>query len=389
MPEMTIPLLDLKPQLEEMRAEILEAVTQVIDSTRYIMGPEVDELEKEIAAYCGTADAVGVSSGTDALLLALMALDVGPGDLVLTTDFSFFATAGVIARLNARPVFVDIDPVTFNLDPEQIRVVLQGLSAEERSRVKAIMPVHLYGQCADMDGIMEVAAELGVPVVEDAAQAIGAECLYQGKKHRAGSVGAAGCFSFFPSKNLGGIGDGGIISVNDPELAQKMRIKRVHGGEQRYFHKVIGGNFRLDPIQATVVRLKLKRLDEWHEQRQHNANRYQELFEQAGLNEFVRLPEAVHDASLPHRHIYNQFMVRALKRDELRDFLQQEGIASEIYYPLPFHKQECFASLGYREEDFPVSNTAAQSILSLPVYPGVSDEALQYVTRKVAEFYGV
>ncbi|MGA1598588.1 MAG: DegT/DnrJ/EryC1/StrS family aminotransferase [bacterium] len=389
MPEMNIPLLDLQPQLDEMRDELVTAVTEVIDSKRYIMGPEVEALEKEIAEYCGVAEAVGVSSGTDALLLALMALDIGPGDLVLTTNFSFFATAGVISRLNATPVFVDIDPITFNMDPEQVRVTLQRMSAEERSRIKALLPVHLYGQCADMDELMSIAEELGVPVVEDAAQAIGSECLFRGERRRAGSVGVAGCFSFFPSKNLGGLGDGGIITVNDPELAYKIRIKRVHGAEERYFHRVIGGNFRLDPIQAVVVRLKLKRLDSWHQQRQQNAARYFRMFEETGLNDFIRLPEAVHDRSLSNRHIYNQFMARALRRDELKAFLQQEGVASEVYYPLPFHKQECFADLGYAKEAFPVSNTAAETLLSLPVYPGVTEEAQRYVTRKVAEFYGV
>ena len=291
---MKVPLLDLRPPLEELRDEIVDAVTQVIDSTRYIMGPEIDGLEKEIAEYCGTEDAVGVSSGTDALLLSLMVLDVGPGDFVLTSNFSFFATAGVVARLNATPVFVEIDPETFNIDPEQLKMTLSEMDEENRNRAKAIIPVHLYGQCADMAEINKIAEQFDIPVIEDCAQAIGAECEVDGIKKRAGSLGDFGCFSFFPSKNLGGIGDGGIVTVNNSELAELLRLKRVHGGERKYYHRVIGGNFRLDPIQAAVIRIKLPHLNGWHEQRQKNAQNYNKLFAESGLNEKIKTPPIMH-----------------------------------------------------------------------------------------------
>ncbi|MBT4183774.1 MAG: DegT/DnrJ/EryC1/StrS family aminotransferase, partial [Deltaproteobacteria bacterium] len=302
---MKVPLLDLRPPLEELRDEIIEAVTQVIDSTRYIMGPEIDSLEKKIAEYCGTVDAVGVSSGTDALLLSLMVLDVGPGDLVLTSNFSFFATAGVVVRLNATPVFVDIDPVTFNIDPEQLRLTLAKMDVGTRKRVKAIIPVHLYGQCADMKEILNIAAEFKIPVIEDSAQAIGAEYEIDGKKRQAGSLSDFGCFSFFPSKNLGGVGDGGIVTVNKPELAEQLRLKRVHGGERKYYHRVIGGNFRLDPIQATVIRVKLPHLNRWHNQRQDNAEYYNKLFAETSIGGRISIPQVMHSQRLENPHIYN------------------------------------------------------------------------------------
>jgi len=317
---MKVPLLDLRPPLEELRDEIVEAVTQVIDSTRYIMGTEIERLEKEIAEYCDTADAVGVSSGTDALLLSLMVLDVGPGDIVLTSNFSFFATAGVVARLNATPYFVDIDPGTYNIDPKQLRITLAGMDEETRKRVKAIIPVHLYGQCADMAQIIDIAEEFDIPIIEDSAQAIGAECEINGKIRRAGSMGDFGCFSFFPTKNLGGVGDGGIVTVNKPELAELLRLKRVHGGERKYYHRVIGGNFRLDPIQATVIRVKLPRLYKWHKQRKKNADYYNKLFGEAGLSVKVKTPQIQHIQSLQNPHIYNQYVIRAERRDELQSF---------------------------------------------------------------------
>ena len=384
---MKVPLLDLRPPLEELRDEIIEAVTQVIDSTRYIMGPEIDSLEKKIAEYCGTVDAVGVSSGTDALLLSLMVLDVGPGDLVLTSNFSFFATAGVVARLNATPVFVDIDPVTFNIDPEQLRLTLAKMDVGTRKRVKAIIPVHLYGQCADMKEILNIAAEFKIPVIEDSAQAIGAEYEIDGKKRQAGSLSDFGCFSFFPSKNLGGVGDGGIVTVNKPELAEQLRLKRVHGGERKYYHRVIGGNFRLDPIQATVIRVKLPHLNRWHNQRQDNAEYYNKLFAETSIGGRISIPQVMHSQRLKNPHIYNQYVIRAEQRDQLQSFLAENEISTEVYYPLPFHLQECFLDLGGKAGDFPVSETAAEEVLALPVYPGLSRQMQEAVVEKIEEFY--
>ena len=384
---MKVPLLDLRPPLEELRDEIIEAVTQVIDSTRYIMGPEIDSLEKKIAEYCGTVDAVGVSSGTDALLLSLMVLDVGPGDLVLTSNFSFFATAGVVVRLNATPVFVDIDPVTFNIDPEQLRLTLAKMDVGTRKRVKAIIPVHLYGQCADMKEILNIAAEFKIPVIEDSAQAIGAEYEIDGKKRQAGSLSDFGCFSFFPSKNLGGVGDGGIVTVNKPELAEQLRLKRVHGGERKYYHRVIGGNFRLDPIQATVIRVKLPHLNRWHNQRQDNAEYYNKFFAETSIGRRISIPQVMHSQRLENPHIYNQYVIRAEQRDQLQSFLAENEISTEVYYPLPFHLQECFLDLGGKAGDFPVSETAAEEVLALPVYPGLSRQMQEAVVEKIEEFY--
>ena len=384
---MKVPLLDLRPPLEELRDEIVEAVTQVIDSTRYIMGPEIDGLEKEISAYCGTKDAVGVSSGTDALLLALMVLEVGPGDLVMTSNFSFFATAGVVARLNATPVFVDIDPQTFNIDPESLSRALAEMDAQTRKRVKAIIPVHLYGQCADMEAILKISREYNIPVIEDGAQAIGAECEIDGQKRSAGSSGEFGCFSFFPSKNLGGVGDGGIVTINNSEMADQLRLKRVHGGERKYYHRVIGGNFRLDPIQATVIRVKLPHLNKWHSQRQDNAEHYNKLFAEKDLGGKVQLPFVGHSENLQNPHIYNQYVIKAERRDELQAFLAENEIASEVYYPLPFHLQECFLHLGGKTGDFPVSEAAAAEVLALPIYPGMTKEMREIVVEQIANFY--
>ena len=384
---MKVPLLDLRPSLEELREEIVEAVTQVIDSTRYIMGPEIDGLEKEISAYCGTNDAVGVSSGTDALLLALMVLDIGPGDLVLTSNFSFFSTAGVVARLNATPVFVDIDSRTFNIDPDSLRRVLTNMDEQTLKRVKAIIPVHLYGQCADMEEILKISREYNIAVIEDAAQAIGAECEVNGQIRIAGSSGDFGCFSFFPSKNLGGIGDGGIITVNNPEMADQLRLKRVHGGERKYYHRVIGGNFRLDPIQAVVIRVKLPHLNEWHSQRQHNAKHYNDLFAEKDLIGKVEIPFVGHSFNLQNPHIFNQYVIKAKRRDQLQSFLGENEIATEVYYPIPFHMQECFHYLGGKKGDFPVSETAATEVLALPVYPGMTKEMRENVVEQIGKFY--
>ncbi len=384
---MKVPLLDLKPQLESQRSEILEAVTRVIDSTRYIMGPEVEGLEEEIAEYCGAQDAVGVSSGTDALLLSLMALDVGPNDIVLTTDFSFFATAGVISRLHAIPVFLDIDPLSFNLDPGQLDRILSRMDAETLKRVKALIAVHLYGQCADMGAIVEKCRSRAIPVIEDAAQAIGAQYLHNGNPHAAGSMGDFGCFSFFPSKNLGGIGDGGMITVQDPELAKILRLKRVHGGERKYYHRVIGGNFRLDPVQAAVIRAKLPHLNRWHEKRRENAHYYNLLFEEAELYPLVQPPAELHPSTLRFTHIYNQYVIRAKQRDELREHLLKRDVACEIYYPLAFHQQQCFADLDLRDRSFPQSEKAAREVLALPVYPELTRIMQEYVVSEIKAFY--
>ena len=384
---MKVPLLDLHPPLKGLRDEIVEAVTRVIDSTCYIMGPEIGELEKEIAEYCGTEDAVGVSSGTDALLVSLMVLDVGPGDIVLTSNFSFFATAGVVARLNATPVFVDIDPETFNIDPNLLRVTLTEMDEEKRRRVKAIIPVHLYGQCADMAEILKIAGNFDIPVVEDCAQAIGAECKIDGQKKFAGSIGDFGCFSFFPSKNLGGIGDGGIVTVNKSKLAELLRLKRVHGGERSYYHRVIGGNFRLDPIQAAVIRIKLPHLNGWHEQRRKNAQYYNELFAGSGLNEKITPPLIRHNETIQNPHIFNQYVIRTERRDELQSFLDAKEISSGVYYPIPFHMQECFKFLGGNKGDFPVSETAAKEVLALPVYPGITNGMQERVVEQIKAFH--
>ena len=384
---MKVPLLDLHPPLKDLRDEIVEAVTRVIDSTQYIMGPEIDELEKEIAEYCGTEDAVGVSSGTDALLISLMVLDVGPGDIVLTTNFSFFATAGVVVRLNATPVFVDIDPETFNIDPEKLRFTLAGMDEQRRKRVKALIPVHLYGQCANMAEILKIAETFNIPVIEDCAQAIGAECKINGKIRCAGSMGDFGCFSFFPSKNLGGIGDGGIVTVNKPKLSELLRLKRVHGAERSYYHRMIGGNFRLDPIQATVIRIKLNHLNGWHQQRQKNAQYYNMLFAESELNEKIRTPSIMHPKTMQNHHIFNQYVIRTERRDELQSFLESQGISSGVYYPIPFHLQECFKFMGGSKGDFPVSESAAKEVLALPVYPGITTGMQERVVEQIKAFH--
>jgi dTDP-4-amino-4,6-dideoxygalactose transaminase len=375
---MKVPLLDLKAQFKTIRQEILEVTEAVFESQYFILGPQVEALEKEIAIYCNTKHAVGVSSGTDALLISLMTLNIGPQDRVITTPYTFFATAGSIARTEAVPVFVDIEPDTYNISPEGIKRAIAAMSPEERSRLKAIMPVHLYGQCAEMDPILEIAEENHLHVIEDAAQAIGSEY----KEKRAGSMGDFGCFSFFPSKNLGGFGDGGIVTTNSDDLNEGMKILRVHGSHPKYYHKFIGGNFRLDALQAAVVSVKLKHLDDWSLARQKNAEKYRALFAEAQL-EMIQLP-----VEKQNRHIYNQFVIRVpAKRDALKKFLQEAGIGTEVYYPVPMHLQECFAYLNYKKGDFPVSEEAAQHTLALPIYPELTDAQQIYVVEKIKTFY--
>jgi dTDP-4-amino-4,6-dideoxygalactose transaminase len=358
----------------------MAAVNEVFESQYFILGPKVKELEDAIAEYSASNHAVGVSSGTDAILIALMAEQIGRGDEVITTPFSFFATAGCISRVGARPVFVDIDPVSFNIDPSQIEAAITD-------RTRAILPVHLYGQMADMDPIMEIAKKRSLVVIEDGAQAIGAE--YKGR--RAGSIGHYGCFSFFPSKNLGGAGDGGMVVTNDEERAERMRILRAHGGKPKYYHSVIGGNFRLDAAQAAVLLVKLKYLDGWTEGREKNANIYRETFVAAKLAREHQNMGGVRGVVPPQlmpdrRHIYNQFVIRVNRRDELRQFLQKRSIGTEIYYPVPFHLQKCFDYLGYKEGAFPESERAAREVLALPVYPELTRDMIAEVVDAIAEF---
>ena len=371
---MKVPLLDLKAQYAGIKKEISEAVRTVLESQWFILGPNVQECERQIAAYSHCPYGVGVSSGTDALLISLMAEGIGPGDEVITTPYTFFATVGCVARVGATPRFVDIHPETYNLDVSQIEDRLT-------ERTKAVIPVHLYGQCADMDPILEVASRHGLTVIEDAAQAIGAE--YKGR--RAGSMGHYGCFSFFPSKNLGGGGDGGMVVTQDARRAERLSVLRAHGSKPKYYHALVGGNFRLDALQAAIINAKLPHLDRWTAGRQSHADCYRDLFEASGLtaNGLVGLPSVAPD----RRHIYNQFVIRAGQRDELRAYMTDQGIGTEIYYPVPLHLQECFAGLGYQKGDFPEAERAALDTLALPVFPELSRHQQEYVVKTIKDFY--
>ena len=379
---MQVPLLDLKAQQKELRAELLSAIERVLDSAAFIMGPEVKELEQKVAEYTSVPFGIGVSSGTDALLVALMALDIGPGDLVITTPYSFFATAGVVARLRATPVFCDINPVTYNIEPHEI-VKWFKKNPKKAGKVKAIIPVHLYGQCADMDRILDIAKEHSIPVIEDAAQAIGAHYPSKFGVRKAGSMGTMGCFSFFPSKNLGAMGDGGMVVTNDAKLAEKLQKLRNHGAHPKYYHAMIGGNFRLDTIQAAALLVKLSRLEVWHAKRRANASYYNRHLNIAGLIK----PAAVYGETF---HIYNQYVISVPEnRDGLRKTLQDNGIGNEVYYPVPFHEQECFRYLGYPKGDFPNSEFAATHTIALPIYPELTPEMQDFVIEKIQNFYGV
>ena len=384
-----VPFLDLKIQYRSFKAELAPALERVYESQAFILGAEVAALEQSIARYCGAAFGIGVSSGTDALLLALMGLAIGPGDAVITSPYTFFASGGTIARVGARPLYLDIEPSTFNISPtsvqrfvdEQCVTTPAGLVHRvSGARVKALMPVHLYGQCADMKPLGELARRHGLSMVEDAAQAIGAE--YFGS--RTGSMGDIGCFSFFPTKNLGAFGDAGLCTAHDAELAEKLRVLRVHGGKPKYFHPMIGGNFRIDEIQAAVLNVKLRFLDAWTERRQRNAAAYRELFATAKLHGTVTLPWAVPGC----RHIYNQFVIRVPDRDRLKQHLTEHGVGCEIYYPVPLHLQACFAYLGGRAGDCPESERAARETLALPIYPELEPSQLEYVVDVVRRFYG-
>ncbi len=385
---MKVPLLDLKPQYQALKADLDAALLKVAASQHFILGPAVKELEGKVAAYSGAKHGLGLSSGTDALLIALMAYDLGPGDEVLTTPYTFFATGGTIARVGARPVFIDIDPETFNLRPDLIEQFLEK-DCERRAdqvynrrtggRVRAIMPVHLYGQCADMEAFGKLAKRFGLALIEDAAQAIGSEC--PGGKRAAG-IGDIGCLSFFPTKNLGAFGDAGMVVTNDDAIAAKLRILRVHGGEPKYYHAIIGGNFRIDEIQAAVLNVKFGHLDDWTRGRQRNAAYYDRAFAAAGTAQVV-----TPTARPGYRHIYNQYVIRVPDRDRLRAYLGEQGIGTEIYYPVPLHMQKCFAYLGYKPEDCPESAKAAGDTLALPIYPELAEAQLQYVVETVTGFY--
>ena len=378
---MHIPLLDLKAHHAPIQDEILSAITRVVQSQTFILGQEVVTLEEQIASYCQTKFGIGVSSGTDALLLALMALGIGSNhEEVITTPYSFFATAEVIVRVGAKPVFVDIDPISYAMDPAKIERVITP-------KTKALIPVHLYGQCADMQPILDIAQRHELAVIEDAAQALGA--TYPDGR-RTGNMGTVGCFSFFPSKNLGAMGDAGMVVTDDANLADKLRTLRVHGAEHKYYHRLMGGNFRLDAIQAAVLNVKLKYLNDWTHQRSRNASRYESLFNNSGLLETnqVQLPTAMYaHTGIENHHIYNQFVIRAQERDQLRTHLRENGVASEIYYPVPLHLQECFGNLGYHEGDFPEAERASRETLALPIYPELNDEQQTYIVDTIQSFY--
>ncbi len=376
---MKVPFLDLSAQVRPLSNAIKAAVGEVIDSTAYVMGPKLAEFEAAVADYCGARFAVGVSSGTDALLMALMALEVGQGDLVLTTPYSFFATAGVIVRAGAVPVFVDIDPGTYNLSAERLAQWFE-VNPERRGRVKAILPVHLYGQCADMDRVLAVADRYGIPVIEDAAQAIGATYPGRAGKKKAGTMGTVGCFSFYPTKNLGGMGDSGLVCTDDGALAERLRLLRVHGQERRYYYARIGGNFRMDPMQAVILSVKLPYLEGWHAARRAHAAYYDGRLARLGLT-----PPAV--AWRREDHIYNQYVVSVpARRDALKAFLAEHGVGSDVYYPVPFHVQECFRALGYHPGDFPASEYAAEHSLALPIYPELTPAMQDYVIERIGAF---
>lgn len=369
---MNIPLLDLKAQFQPLRQEILSAIEMVCDEQGFVLGQRLVAFEEAMAKYIGVRYAIGCASGSDALLLSLMALGVRQGDEVITVPFTFFATAGAISRLGARPVFVDIQPDTLNLDPMQLEQAIT-------SRTKAIIPVHLFGQCADMKTITEIAHAKRIPVIEDACQAIGAG--QDGK--RAGVLGDTACFSFFPSKNLGGFGDGGLVTTNDQTLGDALSMLRVHGSRVRYLHDVIGINSRLDTLQAVILQIKLKYLDQWAEGRRRNAAIYDRLFAETGLTDRVTVPIT----QKGNFHVYNQYTIRVTKRDDLRSYLKEAGIGTEIYYPLPMHLQNCFKDLGYQKGSFPVSERAAEEVLSLPIYAELRQDQLAYVVETIAEFF--
>ena len=388
---MDIPFLDLKAQYQTIKEEIDQKIMEVIASQNFVLGTEVESLEKEVAAFSGARYAVGVSSGSDALIISLMALEVGENDAVLTTPFTFFATAGAIARVKARPVFCDIEKRAYNLDPEKLAELLETHSNKHGvPPIKAVIPVHLYGQCADMTSILSLAKKYDLSVIEDAAQAIGAEYPTPEGIKRACSLGDTGTLSFFPSKNLGGFGDGGMVLTNDEDLAQKLKLLRVHGSRNKYFYDIIGGNFRLDALQAAVLRVKLRHLEEWQQKRIEKASYYDRIFRESGLGKegFVQIPEVLYkDRGAANFHTYHQYVIRAQKRDSLMKFLNDKGVNTAIYYPLPLHLQKCFAYLGYKEGDLPVAEEAAREVLALPIYPELTSDQQDFIVSSISAFY--
>lgn len=388
---MYVPFLDLKAQYSTIKEAIQSKINSILETQRFALGPEVEALEKEIASLCEVKEAIGVSSGTDALLVSLMALEVKPGDAIITTPFTFFATAGTIARLQAKPVFCDIDPITYNLDPEKLDSLLKKIFRKKaKVKVKGIIPVHLYGQCADMDRILDLARLYHLFVLEDAAQAIGAEYPSKNGPKKAGSMGLLGILSFYPTKNLGAYGDGGMVLTHQKDLAEKIRKLRVHGETKRYYYDLIGGNFRLDALQAGILRAKLPYLDLWQEKRREVAARYETLFKESGLidKKLVNLPQAIYkNKGIKNYHTYHQYVIRVKKRDKLQRFLTERKVETAIFYPRPLHLQKCFAYLGYRRGDFPEAEKAAREVLALPIYPELTMEQQAYVVDCFKEFY--
>jgi dTDP-4-amino-4,6-dideoxygalactose transaminase len=387
-PPISVPMLDLRRQYERIGAEVMEAVGRVCASQQYILGQEVEAFEREIANFCGAREGVGCASGTDALWLALSASGIGPGDQVLTTPFSFLASASAIVRAGARPVFADIDPQTFNLDPAQFESFLRSAP---RKKLKALLPVHLYGQCADIDRLQRLADEFHLLLIEDAAQAIGARWGKEPKSRKAGSIGLAAAFSFYPTKNLSAYGDAGLVMTNNPEIAAHMRRLRNHGSPRRYVHEEFGWNSRLDAIQAAILRVKLKYVEGWNDARRQCAALYDQLFAAAGLTSGNESPSPppiqLPLTSLRAHHVFHQYVVRAYRRDELREFLSARKIGTEIYYPIPLHLQPCFVYLGYREGDFPQAERAAKEVLALPIFPELREEEQRWVVASIADFY--
>jgi dTDP-4-amino-4,6-dideoxygalactose transaminase len=375
-----VPLLDLKAQFATLRPEIERAMAEVVEAQSFVLGPTVERLEQEVAGYAGTSHAIGCASGTDALILSLAALGVGAGDRVLTVPFSFFSTASCAYKVEARPAFVDIDPRTFNMDPSRVEDAIDD-------RTRALLPVHLFGQCADMDALLDIARRRELPLVEDAAQALGAryEPAGDGPARRAGALGTLGCYSFFPTKNLGGFGDGGMIVTDDDDLAERLRLLRVHGGRQMYHHQWVGWNSRLDALQAAVLRVKLPRLDDWSRGRAANAERYDRWLAESGLTDsgHVRTPHRAARAD----HIFNQYVLRVVDRDRLREHLGERGIGHSVYYPVPLHLQECFRDLGYGEGDFPEAELACREVIALPIYPELTEAQQRRVVDALVEFY--
>jgi dTDP-4-amino-4,6-dideoxygalactose transaminase len=388
---MHVPFLDLKAQYQSIKEEIDQKISEVISSQRFILGAEVENLERELAAYSQTGFAVGVSSGSDALIVSLMALEVGDGDEVITSPFTFFATAGAVARLKAKPVFCDIDEVSYNISAEKLEELLEDrFNKQDNSRVKALIPVHLYGQCADMSSILSLAHKYDLFVIEDAAQAVGAEYPASDGIKRACAMGDLGILSFFPSKNLSAYGDGGMVLTNDERLASRMMLLRVHGGRDKYHYDILGGNFRLDALQAGVLRVKLRHLDDWGQKRKEKASCYDRLFEESDLIKegLVQIPDALYKRSGAHNfHVYHQYVIRANERDRLQEFLKERGVATAVYYPLPLHLQKCFSYLGYREGDFPVSEKASREVLALPIFPEITAEQQDFVVSSISDFY--